>query len=576
MMALRVLLSLLLNLPLLSFAQGVSPVSPVSPTGTRLFPNAFASADNIAAQTATAMHGLVYIWDGSNWDRWTGAVTQSGTWTVTANAGTNLNTSALLTTTAHDAAFGTAGAADAQVRTVQGIASMTPLQVQSNGSNLATATLQDGIIRDGTGDTTQANVSSGRVHVDGSGVTQPVSGTVTANAGTGTFFDGILRDGTGDTTQANVISGNLQVTCTNCSGSGAAHVDNAAFTGGTDDVAPMGALYDTTPPTITDGSLGAPRMNVNRQLLVECAVGCAGGSTTPTDNFANPTTAGLSFNFNAWWDGATWDRAPGNATDGLLVNLGANNDVTVTGSVSLSAALPAGTNNIGDVDVLSLPSVTIGTFPDNEPFNISQMNGVAVTMGNGASGTGVQRVTIASDSTGTVAVTQATASNLNAQVVGAVAHDTADSGNPVKIGCHARTTNRTAVADADRADVVCDDNGQLIFTPMAPRDRVVRSGVITLTTTTETTLVAAGGAGVFRDLTYLKCTNSSASLTRVDLRDATAGTVIDSWQLAANGGGFNLAFSVPYNQATANNNWTIQLGTAVTDVRCSAQAVEKN
>lgn len=40
----------------------------------------------------------------------------------------------------------------------------------------------DGIIRDGTGDTTQANVSNGRLHVDGSDVTQPVSGTVTVTA----------------------------------------------------------------------------------------------------------------------------------------------------------------------------------------------------------------------------------------------------------------------------------------------------------------------------------------------------------------------------------------------------------
>ncbi len=41
---------------------------------------------------------------------------------------------ALLTTAAHDAAFGTAGTADAQVRSVQGIASMTPLLVTSTGS----------------------------------------------------------------------------------------------------------------------------------------------------------------------------------------------------------------------------------------------------------------------------------------------------------------------------------------------------------------------------------------------------------------------------------------------------------
>lgn len=59
---------------------------------------------------------------------------------VTANAGTNLNTSSLLTTSAHDAAFGTAGSADSQVRTIQGIASMTPVQVQSNNANVATET----------------------------------------------------------------------------------------------------------------------------------------------------------------------------------------------------------------------------------------------------------------------------------------------------------------------------------------------------------------------------------------------------------------------------------------------------
>lgn len=533
----------------------------------------------------------------------------------------------------------------------------------------ATAANQDGIIRDGTGDTTQANVVSGRLQVDGSGVTQPVSGTVTVTDGAGAL-NVICDSGCGGGTQyaedtahvsgdqlsmAGVVqqtadaalaadgdrtalqvdaNGYLKVNIKAGAGSGGtAATDNSAFTGGTTSVTPIGAIYDTTPPAVTDGNVGAPRMDSNRYLYVDCVVGCSGGATTPTDNFANPTDAGNSAAFNFVWDGAAWDRAPGTSTDGLLVNLGANNDVTVTGSVTANAgtnlntsllALESGgnlatiagvvdatastvpanalvvggtdgtntrmlkTDTAGElqVDVLTLPAlpagantigtVNIGTFPDNEPINVAQMNGVAVTMGNGVAGTGVQRVTIASDSTGTLAVTQATASSLNAQVVGSVAHDGVDAGNPVKIGCHARTTNRTAVADADRADVVCDDNGQLVVTPMAPRDRVVRSGVVTVSTTTETTLLAAGGAGVFRDLTYLKCTNNSATLVRVDLRDATAGTVIDSWALAASGGGFNLAFSVPYAQASANNNWTIQLSGAVTDVRCSCQAVEKN
>lgn len=64
----------------------------------------------------------------------TGTTTQPVSGTVTANAGTNLNTSSLLTTTAHDAAFGTAGTADTQVRTIQGIASMVPLAVSQSGT----------------------------------------------------------------------------------------------------------------------------------------------------------------------------------------------------------------------------------------------------------------------------------------------------------------------------------------------------------------------------------------------------------------------------------------------------------
>jgi len=42
---------------------------------------------------------------------------------------------------------------------------------------------------------------------------------------------------------------------------------------------------------------------------------------------------------------------------------------------------------------------SITGFPDNEPFNVAQINGVTVLMGNGATGTGSQRVTLANDNT---------------------------------------------------------------------------------------------------------------------------------------------------------------------------------
>lgn len=145
----------------------------------------------------------------------TGAATEATLSTLngkvtTCNTGAVVVSSSALpsgaATAAKQPAFGTAGAASADVLSVQGVASMTPLKI------------------------------------DGSGVTQPVSGTVTA---------------------------------------------------------------DTELPT----------------------------AATLGDNTTNPSATALG-TFAHWFDGSTWDRARGDSTDGLLVNLGSNNDVTVTGTVT--------------------------------------------------------------------------------------------------------------------------------------------------------------------------------------------------------------------------------------------------
>lgn len=68
----------------------------------------------------------------------------------------------------------TGGLTDTELRATPVPVSAASLPLPSGA---ATSALQDGIIKDGAGDTTQANVSGGRLHVDGSGVTQPVSGT---------------------------------------------------------------------------------------------------------------------------------------------------------------------------------------------------------------------------------------------------------------------------------------------------------------------------------------------------------------------------------------------------------------
>lgn len=98
-----------------------------------------------------------------------------------------------------------------------------------------------------------------------------------------------------------------------------------------------------------------------------------------------------------------------------------------------SLPLPTGAATLAEQQTQTTALQLLDNAISGAGFNITQLNGVNVTMGNGASGTGVQRVTIANDSTGTLAVTQATAANLNAQVVGSTAADAAASGNPVQI-----------------------------------------------------------------------------------------------------------------------------------------------
>lgn len=209
----------------------------------------------------------------------------------------------------------------------------------------ATSALQDGIVRDGTGDTTQANVSSGRLHVDGSGVTQPVSGTVTVTDGAGAL---------------NVI-------------------------------------VDSMPTvTVTDGA-GALNVIVDSGTLAATQSG-TWNITNISGTISLPTGAATSALQDGIVRDGTGDTTQANVSSGRLHVDGSGVTQPVSGTVTVTDG--AGALNV----IVDSGTITIGTFPDNEPINVAQMNGVAVTMGNGISGTGVQRVTIASDSTGQVAI----------------------------------------------------------------------------------------------------------------------------------------------------------------------------
>lgn len=162
----------------------------------------------------------------------------------------------------------------------------------------------------------------------------------------------------------------------------------------------------------------------------------------------------------------------------------------------------------------------------------------------------------------------------SAGVGGTVAHDGADSGNPVKVGGQARTTNPTAVADADRVNFTADDLGRQVVVVGQVRDLITHAHTQIASSSSETTILAAGAAGVFHDLVQLVITNATATAVNVTIKDATAGTTRMIIALAASGG-VVIPFTRPLTQASAANNWTATLSSAAVTVNFLTVA-EKN
>lgn len=284
----------------------------------------------------------------------------------------------------------------------------------------------------------------------------------------------------------------------------------------------------------------------------------------------------------------------------LHVNVG--NTVTVTGSGgtfpvtdsggSLTVDAPVGTPvfvrlSDGSAAITTLP-VSLASVPSHAVTNAGtfavQVDGGALTrltdietntdsgavVGNGAAAT-AQRVTIANDSTGILAgVTTVTTVTTCSTLTGSgVAHDAADSGNPHKIGAKAETalSGITLVADGDRTDLYASEDG-VIYTraiPAHPADYIDETPTTITSSTSDTSCVSAGGAGVRVYITGVIVTNSSATNTRVSLKDGSGGTVKAILPAGKDYGGVAIKFDPPL-RGSANTAWHAACADSVASV----------
>jgi hypothetical protein len=160
-----------------------------------------------------------------------------------------------------------------------------------------------------------------------------------------------------------------------------------------------------------------------------------------------------------------------------------DNNIGNVDVVSLPA-LPTGTNNIGDVDVLSLPALPAGTNNIGDvdiasalPTGSNTIGAVNLAQYTPASGRlPVDGSGVTQPVSGTVAVSGSVAvtnaGTFAVQPAGTIAHDAADSGYPVKVGSRAINALGTAVANNDRTDNVSDTFGRQLTGHIDPAMQV--------------------------------------------------------------------------------------------------------
>lgn len=266
---------------------------------------------------------------------------------------------------------GTAGTANAGVVTIQGIASMTPVQVsQATAANL-NATI--------VGTKTNNNATPGATNL---GVLPAVAST-SAPSYTDTDMVALSTDLSGSL-RVNVVSGSTGNAAASATGSSVpAQADYTGINVG-------GTLRGQT-GTNTSGSVYAADVNIV-------------GAPAITYNATQPTKT----------DGQTVTDFQITSRGALVVNPGVEN-------FPVSAVITTGSAQIGHLEA-------------NQSSNVAQINGVTPLMGAGNTGTGSPRVTIASDQanlpviSGTAPVVTMNSASANAGVTSANAYVFDDTG----------------------------------------------------------------------------------------------------------------------------------------------------
>lgn len=331
------------------------------------------------------------------------------------------------------------------------------LQISISGISIdgVNGAIQDGVVPSRLAsvlDLTNSNpLTVGIVDANGDQITSFGGGTQYTEGDADASITGtaMLWEDVGDTLEAvsaskplpvNVVTGNIQYTELDVDSSITGTAAMGEMTG-TNTLIPLQldgsgnlkiSFGSTVPVNIVAVSAGPIDVS-GSSVSVTGTVSVTGYPTAAAaaDNTSNPTITKIGA-YNMLWDGSTWDRQPGNSADGTLVNLGANNDITVTGTVAVTQSGTwdeVGINDSGN-------SITV----DDGGSSLT-VDGSVTTSEAGAGTASLSNVNDTAVST--------TLLSANANRLGATIHNDSTAILYVKFGTTASTTSYTVKMIAD-------------------------------------------------------------------------------------------------------------------------------
>jgi len=349
-------------------------------TLTARFPAGTNPADNESnAVNVSRIGAFNYIFDGTTWDRWTGAVSQAGTWNINNISGTislptGAATEATLGTRLADSTF--TGRFAAAFTSADGIANQTTTAIHGFGY------MYNGTTWDRIRGTTAAGLL---VNVSNATLAVTQSGTWNINN-----ISGTISLPTGAATEATLATRVADSTITGRLPAGSTPADNESNAVTTSRLGAYNYIFDgTTWDRWTGGVSQVGTWNINNiSGTISLPTGAATEATlstrladatftgrfaaafTSADGIANQTTTAIH-GFGYMFNGTTWDRVRGATATGLLVNVSnatlavtqsgtwnigtltsITNTVTVQGTKTNNSAAP-GTNNVGTLTAVA-------------------------------------------------------------------------------------------------------------------------------------------------------------------------------------------------------------------------------